>query len=37
MRFEERTYNFHDAFIQEMYAGAETMVAGKIAEYDRTH
>jgi len=37
MTFEERTYNFHNDFIQEMYDGAETMVVKKIAEYDRTH
>ncbi|MBD3392271.1 MAG: hypothetical protein GF418_09405 [Chitinivibrionales bacterium] len=37
MAFGERTYDFHDAFIQEMYTAAETMVTDKIAEYDRTH
>jgi thymidylate synthase len=37
MTFEERTYNFHDDFIQEMYNGAEASVMKKIQEYDRTH
>jgi len=37
MTFEERTYNFHDDFIQEMYKDAEKMVKMKIEEYDRTH
>ncbi len=37
MTLEERTYNFHDDFIREMYDGAESMVREKIAEYDRTH
>jgi len=37
MTFEERTYIFHDDFIQEMYNGAEAMIKMKIAEYDRTH
>jgi thymidylate synthase len=37
MSFEERTYNFHDEFIQEMYNGAETTVSNKIREYDSSH
>jgi len=35
--FEERTMNFHDPFIREMYDGAEAAITNKITEYDRTH
>lgn len=37
MAIEERTYNFHDEFIQEMYHGAEAMIARKIKTYDESH
>ena len=37
MPFENRIFNFHDEFIQEMYQGAEAMVLKKIEEYDKTH
>ncbi len=35
LTFEERVYNFHDEFIQEMYRGAEPMILRKIEEQDR--
>jgi thymidylate synthase len=35
--FENRTFNFHDDFIQEMYNDAEKMVAAKILDYDNSH
>jgi len=35
--FEERTFNFHDEFIQEMFNGAETMIREKIRSYDSSH
>jgi thymidylate synthase len=34
MSFEERTYNFHDDFIQEMYKAAMPMVREKIKQHD---
>jgi thymidylate synthase len=37
MPFEERTYNFHDEFIQEMYQAAEPMVLQKIERYKERH
>lgn len=37
MSFEQRTFNFHDPFIQEMFNGAEAAVREKIREYDRNH
>jgi len=37
MPFENRIFNFHDEFIQEMYQGAEAMVLKKIEEYDKSH
>ncbi len=37
MAFEERVYNFHDAFIQQMYHDAESMIRRKIEEYDQRH
>lgn len=35
--FEDRTFNFYDDFIQEMYNDAEKIVAMKISEYDESH
>ena len=37
MAIEERTYNFSDDFIKEMYEMAEYAVTEKIKEYDLTH
>jgi len=37
LSFEERTFNFNDDFIQEMYAGAESMILNKIQNYDENH
>lgn len=37
MTFEERTYNFHDEFIQEMYQTAEPMILQKIKDYKERH
>jgi thymidylate synthase len=37
MSFEERTYNFHDDFIQEMYNAAEASVKEKIKQHDASH
>jgi thymidylate synthase len=37
MSFEERTYNFNDDFIQEMYNGAEPSIIAKIKEFDMNH
>lgn len=37
MSFEERTYNFYDDFIQEMYNDAEAIIKMKISEYDNLH
>jgi len=34
---KERTYNFHDPFIQEMFNEAEAKVINKIREYDESH
>ena len=34
MKFEDRTFNFGDDFIKEMYDGAEPMIMMKIQEYD---
>ena len=36
MSLEERTYNFSDDFIQEMYNSAEASILQKIREYDAT-
>jgi thymidylate synthase len=36
MSFEERTYNFHDDFIQEMYQAAIPAVKEKIRQHDAT-
>jgi thymidylate synthase len=35
--FADRTFNFHDEFIQEMYNDAEAVVLNKIKEYDNSH
>lgn len=37
MSFEQRTFNFNDEFIQEMYIGAEPMILDKIKNYDSSH
>jgi thymidylate synthase len=37
MTLEERTFNFNDDFIQEMYVGAEPMILDKIKNYDESH
>ncbi len=37
MPFEERTYNFHDDFIQEMYQMAEPTILQKIKDYSERH
>jgi thymidylate synthase len=35
--FDDRTFNFHDDFIQEMFNDAERAVKMKIEEYDSSH
>jgi thymidylate synthase len=37
MKFEDRTFNFADDFIQEMYNNAETTVLAKISAYNAEH
>lgn len=37
MGLEERTYNFNDKFIQQMYNDAEQPVIDKISEFDKSH
>ena len=37
MGFEDRIFNFHDDFIQEMYKDAERTVEMKIRQYDEQH
>jgi thymidylate synthase len=37
MKLEERTYNFHDPYIQEMYKEAEPRALQKIKDYDLSH
>lgn len=37
MDFSERTFNFSDEFIREMYNDAEPMILQKIKEYDTNH
>jgi thymidylate synthase len=37
MSLEERTFNFHDDFIQDMYRDAEDLVMRKIRQYDEQH
>jgi len=37
VNFEERTFNFNDDFIKEMYNGAESYILNKIKLYDSNH
>ncbi len=37
MPFEQRTMNFNDPFIKEMYDNAEAVVIRKIKDYDESH
>ncbi|MBA7536496.1 Thymidylate synthase [subsurface metagenome] len=37
LRLEERTYNFNNEFIKEMYENAEPRILEKIQEYDLNH
>lgn len=37
LSFEERIFNFHDEFIQEMFNSAEPMIREKIRNYDSNH
>lgn len=37
LSFEERTYNFSDEFIRDMYDSAEAPILEKIKEYDSSH
>jgi thymidylate synthase len=37
MPFDERTFNFHDDFIKEMFNNAEPMIREKIKKYDAEH
>jgi thymidylate synthase len=37
MKFEERTLNFNDDFIRDMYNDAEPVIIKKIKEYDKNH
>jgi thymidylate synthase len=37
MKFEERTMNFNDEFIREMYDEAEKPIIQKIKNYDESH
>jgi thymidylate synthase len=37
LSFEERTYNFSDEFIRDMYDSAEASILEKIKEYDSSH
>jgi thymidylate synthase len=37
LAIEERTYNFSDEFIREMYDNAEPVILSKIREYDNSH
>ena len=37
IKLEERTYNFHDEFIRQMYSDAEKPIINKIAEFDKCH
>jgi thymidylate synthase len=36
MAFEERVYNFHDEFIQDMYKSAEAAILAQIENYDQS-
>ncbi len=37
MKLDERTYNFNDEFIRQMYSDAEKPIINKIAEFDKCH
>jgi thymidylate synthase len=37
MKFEERTMNFNDEFIRDMYDQAEEQIIKKIRNYDQSH
>jgi thymidylate synthase len=37
MKLEERTYNFNDDFIRQMFDDAEPKIIEKIKEFDKTH
>ena len=37
MRFEERTMNFNDEYIREIYDSAEEQILKKIKTYDESH
>ncbi len=37
MPFEERVFDFHDEYVQEMYHAAEPMILKKIEDYDAAH
>jgi thymidylate synthase len=37
MSLEERTYNFSDEFIREMYDSAEPLILNKINDHDSSH
>jgi thymidylate synthase len=37
INFAERTYNFNDEFIQQMYEDAEPFIIEKIKNYDQSH
>jgi thymidylate synthase len=36
LQMEERTFNFSDDFIKEMYDDAETRILAKISQYDES-
>jgi hypothetical protein len=37
LSFDERIFNFHDEFIQDMFNRAEPMIREKIRNYDSNH
>jgi thymidylate synthase len=37
IKLEERTYNFNDEFIRQMYSDAEKPIINKITEFDKCH
>jgi thymidylate synthase len=37
LSIEERTFNFNDEFISEMFNGAEQLILNKIKNYDINH
>jgi thymidylate synthase len=37
IKLEERTYNFNDEFIRQMYSDAEKPIINKISEFDKCH